>query len=553
MFLKKQNHKCELNMKSLLKKPIIVIWILLIVLSIILLFTSGLKFGVDFSGGTAFQIVLEKPVSADELAQTASIISRRLDWSGSKDAKVTPSGSQYLTVQIAESDPDEIANLKSALLKQGIFEAVLDSNVLFSGDEIRTIYKDPSMGYGIYEVTKNIDYQWSLPFLLSPNAAKRFAEMAFHKCTPTGITSGSQDERYDCEKTFFFIDRPKEAVLLIDKDTYHEEKNVPITPGLYTSSFPIEDLFAQLSVPHYVVEQELTQEEILNLETDFENYSKVIVSPGTSEQVKEVLEDIGYRLIEVEKQEELPWIWSATGLKSVISITPGIANMDVSSIDSPRFQTFSTLSITGHADSSASAKQRLNDLLIILESGSLPISIDSISTDSISPILGKSFLRISLLIGILAFIVVAIVLFIRYKRLKLFLPMLITGGSEILILLGVVALANIRLDLAAVAGILATIGTGIDDNIIMIDELLNRKNKEEVAASQESLLKKAKKAFFIMFAAASTTAAAMLPIIFFSLGLGKLVGFAVTVLIGTIIGIFLVRPVYAMIARKILS
>jgi preprotein translocase subunit SecD len=92
----------------------------------------------------------------------------------------------------------------------------------------------------------------------------------------------------------------------------------------------------------------------------------------------------------------------------------------------------------------------------------------------------------------------------------------------------------------------------VDDNIIIIDEFLRGKNKDD-KEHNESLLKKIKKAFFIVFAAAATTAATMFPIIFFSLGLGKLVGFAVTILIGTAIGVFVVRPVYAQIARHIVA
>lgn len=539
-------------MKTLIKKPIIIFWIILIIASLTILATSGLKFGVDFSGGTAFQVVLEKPVSAEELSQAASILGRRLDWSGSKDARVTPSGSQYITIQIAESDPDEIASLRSVLLKQGNFEAVLNGDVLFSGEDIRTIYKDPSRGYGTQEITRGVDYQWSLPFLLSPESAKRFAQMTFHKCTPTGFSGGTIDERYECEKTYFFIDRPTDAIMIIDKTTYLEEKDVPVIPGLYSSSFPIEDLLDQLTSPYYIVDGNLTSSEVLELQEHFNTYSKVIISPLVSIEVKEQLDEIGFKVISVTKQEEMPWIWDATGLKSVISITPGIANMDVSSMESSRFQTFSQLNITGRADSYASSKERLDELLLILESGSLPIAIDSISTESISPFLGKSFLKTSLWIGIFAILTVAIVLFIRYKRFSLAGPIILTSASEILILLGILSLMNFRLDLAAVAGILATIGTGVDDNIIIIDELLRGKKKDE-AEHNESLLKKVKKAFFIMFAAAATAAATMFPIIFFSLGLGKLVGFAVTILIGTAIGIFIVRPVYAQIARHIVS
>ncbi|NCP72536.1 MMPL family transporter [archaeon] len=539
-------------MRTLIKKPIIIFWIILIIISLVLLLTNGLKFGVDFSGGTAFQVVLEESVSSEELAQAASILGRRLDWSGSKDARVTPSGSQYITIQIAESDPDEIASLRSAILKQGNFEAVLNGDVLFSGEDIKSIYKDPSRGYGISEVSKGVDYQWSLPFLLSPDSAKRFAEMTFHKCTPTGISSGSLDERYECDKTYFFVDRPVDSIILIDNLTFTEEKEVPVIPGLYSSFFPIEDLLDQVTSPYYVIDGNLSAEDVSSLTKDLENYSKVIVSPGITNNDVNSLKELGFKVISIEKQENLPWIWSVTGLKSVISITPGIANMDVSSMESSRFQTFSQLNITGHAESLEASQARLDDLLLILESGSLPIAIDSISTESISPFLGKQFLNTSLLIGLFAILTVAVVLFIRYKRFSLAAPIILTASSEILILLGILSLMSFRLDLAAVAGILATIGTGVDDNIIIIDELLRGKKKDE-HEHHESLLKKIKKAFFIMFAAAATAAATMFPIIFFSLGLGKLVGFAVTILIGTAIGVFLVRPVYAQIARKIVA
>jgi preprotein translocase subunit SecD len=539
-------------MRTLLKKPIIIFWIILVLISLILLSVNGLKFGVDFSGGTAFQVVLEEAVSSEELSQTASILGRRLDWSGSKDARVTPSGSQYITIQIAESDPDEIAFLRATLLKQGNFEAVLDGNVLFSGEDIKAIYKDPSRGYGIHEITKNVDYQWSLPFLLSPESARKFAEKTFHRCSPTGFTDGSIDERYECEKTYFFIDRPKDSILLIDKTTFSQERDVPVIPGINSSFFKIEELLDQINVPHYVVDVNLTEQEILSLTEDFENYTKIIASPFISQNTISILEEVGYKVNLVEKEEVNPWIWTATGLKSVISITPGIANMDVSTIDSSRFQVFSQLNITGHGDSFESSRERLDELLVILESGSLPIAIESISTESISPFLGKDFLNTSLLIGILALITVAIVLFIRYRHLNLSLPIILTGGTEILILLGMLSLMNFRLDLAAVAGILATIGTGIDDNIIIIDELLRGRRKDHTE-HHESLVKKIKKAFFIMFAAAATTAATMFPIIFFSLGLGKLIGFAVTILLGTAIGIFITRPVYAQIAKRILS
>jgi preprotein translocase subunit SecD len=535
-------------MRQLAKKPIIILWIIIVIITIYLLASKGLMFGVDFRGGTSFSIVLEEPVSSEKLSQTASVISSRLDWSGSKNATVTPSGSQYIIAQIAESDPEEISELKANLLRQGEFEATLNSEVLFSGEDIKSIFKDPLKGYGVQEYGDQSISKWTLPFLLSPEAAQRFAEMTFHKCTPIGFDQGS--ESYDCEKTFFFIDRPKDSIILMDKELYLQEKKVPVSPNAASEYIPIEDIFDELTVPIYTVDSNLTSEQIANLTEDFNSYNKIIVSASVSDSVKNKLSEIGYRIKVIEKPNNQPWIWEVTGLKSIVSITEGIANMSVPTIDSSRFETFSELLISGQAESAEAANERLDNILLILESGSLPIPIESISTESISSFLGDEFLKTSLWIGIFALLSVAIVLSIRYKYLSLSLPILITGTSEILILLGFLSLLNFRLDLAAVAGILATIGTGVDDNIIIIDEVLKNKRKEEIE-HKEAINKKVKRAYFIMFAAASTTAATMFPI--FGLGLGKLTGFAVTILLGTAIGVFLTRPVYAEIVKRILS
>jgi len=59
-----------------------------------------------------------------------------------------------------------------------------------------------------------------------------------------------------------------------------------------------------------------------------------------------------------------------------------------------------------------------------------------------------------------------------------------------------------------------------------------------------------KGAFFIVFAAAATLIAAMLPLAYIGFtrgttGIGFMSGFAVTTIIGVLVGIFITRPVYA--------
>lgn len=538
-------------MKTLLKKPRIIIWIIVLIIATVLLLSKGLQYGVDFSGGTSFSIVLEEPVDQEDMPRVVSVISRRIDWAGLKDAKVTASGNQYVTAQLAESDPEEITNIKNTLLKQGKFESVLNGEVLFVGEDIRTIYKDPAKGYGIQQVDRSGASQWVLPFMLSPEASRRFAEMTFHKCTAVGYDSKKVE--YDCEKTYFFIDRPVDAIFVVDTETYSDERQVPISPEMAGSDLiPFDEIISQVNTNYYVVGSELTEEEKEKILIDSEKYSKVIVSSSVSESVREELDLMGYRVIVVNKPETQPWIWEATGLKSIISLTEGVTNMSAPTTSSPKFETFSSLTITGSTSSRDEAKQRLDDLLVILESGSLPIAIESISTESISPYLGDEFLNNSLWIGLFALLTVALVLFIRYKVFNLIFPMLISDISELVISLGFLSLIQFRVDLATIAGILAAIGTGVDHEIIITDELLKGTGKDE-EKSGLSLTAKIKNAFFIIFAAVATVFATMLPIVFFNVGLSKFVGFAITVMFGAVLGAFITRPVYAEIAKVVVA
>jgi preprotein translocase subunit SecD len=101
-------------------------------------------------------------------------------------------------------------------------------------------------------------------------------------------------------------------------------------------------------------------------------------------------------------------------------------------------------------------------------------------------------------------------------------------------------------DLGAIAGVLAAIGTGVDDQIVIMDEL-----KKGEKGEGGSLVARAKRAFFIVVAASATIIAAMLPIILIGFGLGRLVGFAITTIMGTLVGVLITRPAFGEIAKKL--
>ena len=176
-----------------------------------------------------------------------------------------------------------------------------------------------------------------------------------------------------------------------------------------------------------------------------------------------------------------------------------------------------------------------------LNSGALPVKLNIEYVSSVSPTLGKEFVKGALIAGLLAFIAVGLVVGVRYKQPKIVLPILFTCASEILLILGFASLIDWKIDLASIAGIIAAVGTGVDHQIVITDEVLKGTKK---------LTKSIKRAFFIIFAAAGTTIAAMIPL--FVMGVGMLKGFAITTIAGVLIGIFITRPAFARIIKYII-
>ncbi|MCS7134655.1 MAG: hypothetical protein NZ889_02245 [Candidatus Pacearchaeota archaeon] len=186
-----------------------------------------------------------------------------------------------------------------------------------------------------------------------------------------------------------------------------------------------------------------------------------------------------------------------------------------------------------------SAEESMKKLQTILITGSLPVKLEVIKLDTVSPLLGKQFMRSILIAAIAAFLSVILIIYLRYRNVKFFIPVIIVLLSEIYLILGIAALIKWNIDLPSIAGIIAAIGTGVDDQIVMLDE--------SRALKQYSLKERLKRAFFIIFGAYATTFVAMLPLMW--AGAGLLRGFAVTTLIGITVGVLVTRPAFADILK----
>ena len=196
---------------------------------------------------------------------------------------------------------------------------------------------------------------------------------------------------------------------------------------------------------------------------------------------------------------------------------------------------------TSKSDAYDASMEGMKKLQTILITGSLPYKLEIVKLDTISPLLGKDFINSILLAGLAAIIAVSIVVFLRYKKIKSSIALLVTSISEVLIILGIASFINWNLDLPSIAGILATIGTGIDSQIIIMDEA---RQKVELSIKQ-----KLKRAFSIILGAYFTALVALLPLLW--AGAGLLKGFAITTIIGITIGVLVTRPAFTDIIRNI--
>ncbi len=242
--------------------------------------------------------------------------------------------------------------------------------------------------------------------------------------------------------------------------------------------------------------------------------------------------------------------------------------------------------VTGSRTEQEDAIQEKLRLQTILRSGALPTSLEAVSVDIMSPALGGEFLHSTMYAAIFAAALVIVIVFIRYRTLKVAIPMVLIGLSEVVVILGIAAIndsviwgtvmvlaflfvatawwkkheidlyawagvllipllgmASWTIDLPAIGGIIAAIGTGVDHQIIIADETLTgRKDRRSY-----TLKEKINRAFFIIFGAAATSIAAMVPLM--TIGIGFLRGFAITTIVGVLVGILITRPAYARIVE----
>ncbi len=164
-----------------------------------------------------------------------------------------------------------------------------------------------------------------------------------------------------------------------------------------------------------------------------------------------------------------------------------------------------------------------------IRSGALPCKLETVSVDSISPTLGKGALDVTLLAGLVAYLFVVIFMLVLYRLPGLVAGIAVTGMAAAQVLL--LANLGISLTLPGIAGIILSIGMGVDGNIVITERI-----REELAAGRtfrSAIDAGFHRAFAAVFDSNITTVIAGVVLIL--LGTGPIKGFGMTLTLGVIV------------------
>ncbi len=168
------------------------------------------------------------------------------------------------------------------------------------------------------------------------------------------------------------------------------------------------------------------------------------------------------------------------------------------------------------------------ELAIVLRAGALPTRVDFLQESVIGPSLGKDAIEQGIKAGILGFVLLILLLLIRYKTAGITANLSIILNS--LMLWASMVLLDATLTLPGIAGIILNMGIAVDSNVLIFERV-----KEELKLGN-SIRKAIELGYRRVLSAVFDTHVTLLvaALILFQFGSGPVKGFATTLTLGTI-------------------
>jgi preprotein translocase subunit SecD len=186
----------------------------------------------------------------------------------------------------------------------------------------------------------------------------------------------------------------------------------------------------------------------------------------------------------------------------------------------------------GNISGGGITEQRVKDLSMLLRTGALPASIEIMQETTVGPSLGADSIHQGVVASIVGMVTVMVFMLIYYRGaginadLALFL--------NLVILLGFLGYSGATLTLPGIAGVILTIGMGVDSNVLIFERIREelRAGKSPAAAVDQGF---GHAWTTIVDTHVTTIVSAAILFIF---GTGPVKGFAVTLTFGLLANLF---------------
>jgi preprotein translocase subunit SecD len=178
------------------------------------------------------------------------------------------------------------------------------------------------------------------------------------------------------------------------------------------------------------------------------------------------------------------------------------------------------------------SQQQAQDLSLMLRTGALPASLAPIETRTVGPSLGAASIRQGVVAAIAGMAAVMVFMLVYYKGSGINADLALV--LNLVILLGCMGFSHATLTLPGIAGVILTIGMGVDSNVLIFERI-----REEIRAGKTAATA-VKEGFghawiTIVDTHVTTIVSAIILII---LGSGPVKGFAVTLIFGLLANLF---------------
>ncbi len=411
-------------------------------------------------------------------------------------------------------------SFRDLLGKQGKLEVIIDNELVLTNNQVSST--DPAVA---------LEGAAYVPITLTTEGAE------FLRTAVSGKTNRT---------IIIHLDRPSDAIIVFDNEVLKNDSEVnydEASRAFYVSrqmGFVRSSFYLSVSaVP--ITLSNIPRSTLNYIDNQISSKTRVILLGAQTDFSTDVIQEISnkYRITPIPRREgEMvdEWIFRACGVES----TPVVS------------QTMAAGGVTGgltlpfiERDAQASIQKAQNFQKTITNSVAIPINIAYETT--VGPSFGEGFAREIVIAGGFALLWMAALLYIAYSRFKIVLTIIAFVIIDAFLTLGATSALSLPFGMPALAGILFVIAIGINQYLIISNEMMKGIQPQEKVSVGWRASRALSMVYISIFAMVAVTT------LMGALGFASIRMFSIVAAVGILLAMILTRPVFAKVIDSVLA